>query len=141
MHSSYCTSHPFVIPLLACELDNDARTGLDVSIEDDISYRKGNENGAVGLAIPPALANPADRVQKMPETFRDRAGEMLTDRIAGVPYCHPLLKDADERRATLKAFMKLHASRIRPASKSERPVWNANTITCLLGKMASSASS
>ena len=71
---------------------------------------------------PPILLDPANRLEAAKGRRCDAPAEALSRLVAGAPEFHPLLVDAEERRASIAALLDRFAGRFRIATPGEREV-------------------
>jgi hypothetical protein len=110
--------HPYCLRILRMALDDTTPTGTTCAIEKDQLVDKGkNSEGSTG--VPEFLADPAIRRDKAQERACDTAAKKLRELVVGLPLCHPLFKDADQRLAALKAGFDRFAGRHRQANRNE----------------------
>ena len=114
-------AHPFCLSVLRAALDDNTPTGTTVVIEEN-SLRRKTKNGWSGSDIPGFLADPSIRNDQVPERRCDAAAEKLNELMVGLPFYHPLFKDADKRRVALKAAFDRFTGHYRGASWREREI-------------------
>jgi hypothetical protein len=110
--------HPYWIRLLENDLADKGENGTEMLIvEGRLTWKSPDSQGVATLMGD--LSDPAKRHRSVKERHCDRAGELITNELAGVPMCHALFKDEDERLRRLKGFLAKYRGRIRGASRPE----------------------
>ena len=100
-------SHPFCLKVLRAELDRDENTGITYRIEAERLKRiKGD--GWSAVEVPDPLADAGKRKAEARERRADAAAMKLGELAYGLPWYHPLLKDADQRLASMRKLLDRH---------------------------------
>jgi hypothetical protein len=113
--------HPFCLLILRRALDDTTPTGATLKIEGNILKRlvNGGGGGSSFGGVPPALENPAARVNEAVERKCDAAAEKIPKLVLGFPDYHALFKDADARLKALRETIDRFQGRFRRASDQE----------------------
>ena len=94
-------SHPYCLQILRQQLNDKTKTGgVYRADEDSITYTLGD--GTDYETLPPCLANPKQRRNRVTERAYDSAGIALCELILGLPYYHPLQKRSEQNLKDLK---------------------------------------
>jgi hypothetical protein len=103
------------LPVLTNDLEDESPTR--------VQYRVGHNSILLICGeranLPSYLQNPELRNDEAEERACDRAAMILSNAIIGVPKCHALFKDRDERIAALKRFIVDRGARLREANPAE----------------------
>jgi len=139
--------HPFCLPPLRRALDDKGPADGVYSVKDDaLSYVEAAGGGFRGQSLPPELADPQVRRDRVEIRRCDVAAVHLGEMVVGLPYFHPLLLDADRRLAQLRSVFDRFGKRYRDATRAEADVfgevsWEANILPDIrpLGRAATPA--
>lgn len=118
--------HPFCVAVLRSALDDTTLTDRKYLIEQDDTRQWIYRNGLGGSSrIPRFLTDPKLRKNGAYGRRCDLAAEKLYEVVIGVPRCHPLRFDNEERLAELKKAIDRCAGRYRIATQTERDlIWS-----------------
>ncbi len=133
-HGAAIGGHPFYIPLLRAELDNDELTGYVYRIKDDSLERMRDREGTSG-GIPEELADPSVRRDEAPERVYDVAAERLRC-LVGLPDVHPLFKDNAARLDEMKDILDRFQGRFRAATDAEANVIGSFSYKLLIPEIS-----
>jgi hypothetical protein len=103
--------HPITIALLRPCLDDQTSTGLTLQVKKGLVVESQGEVRAQ-YPLPPWLAKAEDRWDETSMRVCDRAAEILSVMVWGVPPYSPLSRDCDRQRAELAEYLDRH--RFRP---------------------------
>jgi len=95
--------HPFCLAILRQMLDDRTPTGAYYTFDGTNCYRLGPTGDVTNAASTPEFrTNPAACCAHAPERVCDMAANQLREVTLGLPICHPLLKESEQRRGALR---------------------------------------
>jgi hypothetical protein len=113
------TSHPVCLTVLRHHLYDDQPTGGLFEIRDREFVRGPADAGFYAMHYD-EWADLRQFHTAVEERIGDAAGRRLSELVIGMPFFHPLCKDADERIERLDRFLGTHRDRVRRGTDEER---------------------
>jgi hypothetical protein len=111
-------AHPYCIAFLGGQLDDQTPTGTFYRIDGNTLEAQSGVTSSIS-GLPDYLKDTSGRFDRAGECIRDAASLKLATLVHGLPAYHPLLKDCDARRQTIKAVLKRFRGRFRSLTTRE----------------------